>query len=110
MNRRVVKLGEVFLAGAEVAERKILGLKVEFVEFFFFFVFSGGGGGLGRGQKEQKIFCLLLSYSSSMVIWSCEEQVAARNSLSCQAQSLLFEHGSGGGQCCQVDGIRAADQ
>lgn len=58
------------------------------MEFFFFFVFSGGGGGLGRGHKEQKIFCLLLS-SSSMVIWSCEEQVAARNSLSCQGQSLL---------------------
>jgi hypothetical protein len=80
----------VFLAGAEVAERKILGLEVEFVEFFFFFVFSGGGGGFGRGQKEQKIFCLLLSpSSSSMVIWSCEEQVAARNCLSCQGQSLL---------------------
>jgi hypothetical protein len=83
------------LAGAEVAERKILRFKVEFVEFFFVFVFSGGGGGLGRGQKEQKIFCLLLTSSSSMVIWSCEEQ---------------FEHGSGGGQCCQVDGRRAADK
>ncbi len=77
------------MAGAEVAERKILRFKVEFVEFFFVFVFSGGGGGLGRGQKEQKIFCLLLTSSSSMVIWSCEEQVAARNSLSCQGQSLL---------------------
>ncbi len=77
------------MAGAEVAERKILGLKVEFVEFLFFFVFSGGGGGLGRGQKEQKIFCVLLSSSSSMVTRSCEEQVVARNSLSCQGQSLL---------------------